>query len=79
MSRDNGARPVDGDYILSFTEGAWNVSRRTGHDRLMSVSTGVKTRKVALARIRSLSELDQADGWEADGPDLFQQITRFRR
>ena len=45
----------------------------------MSISTGDANRKTALARIRSLTETDRADGWEADGPDLFRQITRFRR
>jgi len=73
------ARPVDGDYILSFTGFSWNVLRRTGHDSAISVSSGDKTRKAALARIRSLTEADRADGWEADGPDLFRQVTRFRR
>jgi hypothetical protein len=29
--------------------------------------------------MRSLTERDCADGWEADGPDLFRQVTRFRR
>ena len=71
--------PVEGDYILSFTGFSWNILRRTGHDGAMSISTGDANRKTALARIRSLSETDHADGWEADGPDLFRQIIRFRR
>ena len=73
------AHPIEGDYILSFTGFSWNILRRTGHDSAMSVSTGDKNRKTALARIRSLTEIDSADGWEADGPDVFRQITRFRR
>jgi len=72
-------RPVEGDYILSFTGFSWNILRRTGHDSAMSISTGDANRKTALARIRTLTETDRADGWEADGPDLFRQITRFRR
>jgi len=80
MSRtDHTSQPVDGDYILSFTGSTWNVLRSTGRDSATSVTTGDKTRKAALARIRSLSETDQADGWEVDGPNLFRQITRFRR
>jgi hypothetical protein len=73
------AHPVDGDYVLSFTGLTWNILRRTGPDSGMSISTGDRTRKSALARIRSLTETAHADGWEADGPDLFRQITRFRR
>ena len=73
------AHPIEGDYILSFTGFSWNILRRTGHDSAMSISTGDANRKTALARIRSLTETDRADGWEADGPDLFRQITRFRR
>jgi hypothetical protein len=73
------AHPIEGDYILSFTGFSWNILRRTGHDSGMSISTGDANRKTALARIRSLSETDHADGWEADGPDLFRQIIRFRR
>jgi hypothetical protein len=71
--------PVEGDYILSFTGFSWNILRRTGHDSGMSISTGDKDRKTGLGRVRALTEADHADGWEADGPDLFRQITRFRR
>ena len=73
------AHPVQGDYILSFTGLTWNIARRTETDSGMSISTGDKDRKAGLARIRTLTETDHADGWEADGPDLFRQITRFRR
>ncbi len=73
------AHPIEGDYILSFTGLSWNILRRTGHDSSMSISAGDKNRKMGLARIRSLTETDRADGWEADGPGLFRQITRFRR
>jgi hypothetical protein len=73
------ARPVEGDYILSFTGISWNILRRIGLDSGMSISTGDKNRKTALARIRSLTEADRSDGWEDGGMDLFRQITRFRR
>ena len=73
------ARPVIGDYILRFTGLTWNVLRHVGDGAAMSVSTGDRDRKVALARIRSLSETDGADGWETDGDNLFRQVIRFRR
>ena len=73
------ARPLEGDYILSFTGITWNVLRSTGESSATSIASGVKDRKTALARIRTLTEHDSADGWEADGGDLFRQITRFRR
>ena len=80
MQRDtHTARPLKGDYILNFTGLTWNVLRSTGELSAMSVTTGDRQRKTALARIRTLSEQDSADGWETDGPDLFRQITRFRR
>ena len=73
------ARPLEGDYILSFTGITWSVLRSTGELSATSIASGVKDRKTALARIRTLTEHDGADGWEADGRDLFRQITRFRR
>ena len=73
------AHPIEGDYLLTYTGLTWNILRRTGHDSAMSISTGDKNRKIALARLRTLTETNRADGWEADGPDLFRQITRFRR
>jgi hypothetical protein len=73
------AQPVAGDYILPFTGFTWNVLRSTGRQSAMGVSTGDRDRKTALARIRTLSEHENADGWEADGSDLFRQVTRFRR
>jgi hypothetical protein len=80
MQRDvYTSKPVAGDYILSFTGVTWNVLRHTGNGAAMSVSTGDRDRKMALARIRTLSETDGADGWEADGQDLFRQVVRFRR
>jgi hypothetical protein len=72
-------QPVDGDYILRCTGISWSILRSTGHDSAMSISTQDRNRKAALARIRSLTETDHADGWEADGDGLFRQITRFRR
>jgi hypothetical protein len=80
MLRDiRTARPVSGDYILSFTGCSWDVLRSTGELSAMSVTSGDRDRNTALARIRTLAEHDSADGWEADGHDLFRQITRFRR
>ena len=73
------ARPLEGDYILSFTGITWNVLRSTGELSATSIASGVRDRKTALARIRTLSDQEGADGWEADGHDLFRQITRFRR
>lgn len=80
MQRANyTAHPAQGDYILRCTGITWHILRRIAPDSAQSISTGDKTRKTALARIRSLTETDHTDGWEADGPDLFRQITRFRR
>ena len=80
MRRDtHTARPLEGDYILSFTGITWNVLRSTGELSATSIASGVRDRKTALARIRTLTEDAGADGWEADGGDLFRQITRFRR
>ncbi len=73
------ARPIVGDYILSFTGLSWNILRRVGDDSALSISTGDRDRKSALARIRTLSESDGADAWQADGDNLFRQIVRFRR
>ena len=73
------ARPVVGDYILSFTGLTWNVLRHAGDGAAMSVSTGDRDRKKALERVRSRSEAEGADGWEAGGDNLFRQIVRFRR
>jgi hypothetical protein len=80
MRRETYAsHPVNGDYILRCAGISWNILRRLGPDSALSISTGDRTRKTALARIRSLTETDSSDGWEADGPDLFRLITRFRR
>jgi hypothetical protein len=80
MQRDtHTARPLKGDYIISFTGLTWNVLRSTGELSVMSVTSGDRDRKTALARVRTLTEQDSADGWETDGPDLFRQVTRFRR
>jgi hypothetical protein len=73
------AAPIEGDYILSFTGLSWNVLKKTGQNSALTISAGEKNRKTALAHVRSLTEADAADGWEADGPDAFRQITRFRR
>ena len=71
-------QPVEGDYILRCTGISWSILRSTGHDSALSISTQDKDRKAALARIRSLTETDHANGWEAAGEGLFRQITRFR-
>ena len=72
-------RPIDGDYIMRFGGLTWSILRRTGPEGAFILATGDRDRKAALARMRSLTERDCADGWEADGPDLFRQVTRFRR
>jgi len=80
MRRDTyTAHPASGDYILKCAGITWHILRRTSEDSALSISTGDKTRKTALARLRSLTETAHADGWEADGPELFRQVTRFRR
>lgn len=80
MHRDvHTATPIKGDYILSFTGLTWNVLRSTGEASATSVSSGDRDRKTALARIRTLTEQDGADGWEAGGHGLYRQVTRFRR
>ena len=72
-------RPKDGDYVMRFTGLTWSVLRRTGEDGAFILSTGHRDRKAALLQVRSLTERDRSDGWEPDGPDLFRQVTRFRR
>ena len=73
------ARPIIGDYILSFTGLSWNILRRIGENRALSISTGDRDRKTALERIRTLSEADGSDAWQVDDDQLFRQIVRFRR
>ena len=73
------ATPVIGDYILRSTGYSWNVLRYIGSGAATSISTGDRLRKSALERVRSLSETDGADGWEASSNNLFRQIVRFRR
>ena len=73
------ARPIIGDYILSFTGLSWNILRRIGENRALSISTGDRDRKTALERIRTLSEADGSDAWQVDDDHLFRQIVRFRR
>jgi hypothetical protein len=73
-------RPKDGDYVMRFTGLTWSVLRRTGEEGAFFIlSIGHRDRKAALLQVRSLSERDRSDGWEPDGPDLFRQVTRFRR
>jgi len=72
-------RPIIGDYILSFTGLSWNILRRIGENRALSISTGDRDRKTALERIRTLSEADGSDAWQVDDDQLFRQIVRFRR
>ena len=45
-------------------------------DRLELLPSDPATRAEAAY---SVAQLLSFDGWEADGPDLFRQITRFRR
>ena len=73
-------RPKDGDYVMRFTGLTWSVLRRTGEEGAFFIlSMGHRDRKAALLQVRSLTERDRSDGWEPDGPDLFRQVTRFRR
>ena len=72
-------RPIEGDYIMRFGGSTWSILRRTGAEGAFIFSTGDRDRKAALERMRALTERDSADGWEADGPALFRQVTRFRR
>ena len=71
--------PREGDYILSPTGLTWNILRRTGDHSGKSISVGDRKKKTAVARLRSLAEADQADGWETAGTGLFWQITGFRK
>ena len=72
------ANPRAGDYILSPTGFTWNVLLSTGERGGKSISTGDRDKKTALAKLRSLTKADRADGWETAGTRLFWQITRFR-
>lgn len=72
-------RPREGDYVISPTGLTWNVLRSNGVDGGTSISVGAPDRKTALARVRSLTETDQSDGWETAGKGIFRQVTRFRR
>ena len=72
------SNPREGDYILSPTGLTWNVLRSTGARGGRSISTGDRDKKTALAKLRSLTEAENADGWETAGTGLFWQITRFR-
>jgi hypothetical protein len=71
--------PREGDYILSPTGFTWNVLRSNGDRSGKSISVGDRDKKTALAKLRSLAETDQADGWETSGTGLFWQITQFRK
>ena len=71
--------PREGDYILSPTGVSWNVLRSNGDHSGMSISVGDRDKKTALARLLSLAETNQADGWETAGTGLFWQISRFRK
>ncbi len=71
--------PREGDYILSPTGLTWNILRSNGGRSGKCISVGDREKKTAVARLRSLAEADQADGWETAGTGLFWQITRFRK
>jgi hypothetical protein len=71
-------RPRDGDYLVRFTGLTWSILRRTGEEGAFILSTGHRDRKAALLQVQLLTERDQSDGWEPDGPDLFRQVTHFR-
>lgn len=72
------ARPPRGDYFLSPTGLTWDVRRTTGAGSVMSVSTGARDRKSALAALLSLAEGDKADVWETEGTGSFRLIKRYR-
>ena len=71
--------PREGDYILSPTGLTWSILRSNGDHSGKSISVGDREKKTAVARLRSLAEADQADGWETAGTGLFWRITRFRK
>ena len=70
--------PREGDYILSSTGTSWNVLRSNGDHSGTRISAGDHDKPAAIAKIRSLTEDDRADGWETGGTGLFWQITQFR-
>jgi hypothetical protein len=72
------ARPPYGDYILSPTGFTWDVRCATGTGSVMSISTGERNRKVALASLLALAERDKADAWETVGTGSFWLIKRYR-
>ena len=71
--------PRAGDYILSPTGLTWNILRSNGDQSRKSISVGDRDKKAAIVKLRSLTEADQADGWETAGTGLFWQISRFRK
>ena len=71
-------RPPPGDYILSSTGFSWDVRRATASGSAMSISTGERSRKVALASLLALAEGDKADAWETVGTGPFWLLKRYR-
>ena len=72
------AHPPHGDYILSPTGFTWDVRRATGSGSVMSISTGERNRKAALASLLALAEGDKADAWETAGTGSFWLLQRYR-
>ena len=72
-------QPRDGDYVMRFTGLTWSVLLRTGEESAFILSTGHRDRKSALSQVHSLSERDQADGWEPAGAEWFRQVSHFRK
>jgi len=72
------AHPPHGDYILSPTGFTWDVRRATGNGSVMSISTGERNRKAALASLLVLAEGDKADAWETAGTGSFWLLQRYR-
>ena len=72
------ADPPHGDYILNPSGLTWDVRRANGNGSVMSLSTGERNKKVALASLLSLAEADKADAWETAGTGSFWLIKRFR-
>jgi hypothetical protein len=65
------ARPPRGDYILSPTGFSWDIRRATGNGSATSISSGERSRKVALAALLALADGDKTDAWETVGMGFF--------
>ncbi len=73
------ADPPAGDYILSPTGQSWNIRRSNGNGSVQGISSGDRDRKVAFAKMTSLSDASNADAWETAGNGTFWLVHRVRR